>query len=144
MEQCSYPLRHNVADCLHTRVPAHSFKSIKKLQIRGVQNAFRNLCLIKFLDPLLHRTAVQQPQHLGAVASLELALWQMHIPPLTHNLGDVTDRVFSGAPDSIQEVTCSRTGLNLSTGFHNETSWELRPWELLSILLLCRRETKVL
>lgn len=92
---------------------------------------------------------MQQPQHLGAVASLELALWQMHIPPLTHNLGDVTDRVFSGASVSVQEVSCSRTGLNLSTGFHNETSWELRPWELrpwelLSVLLLCRRETEVL
>lgn len=67
-----------------------------------------------------------------------------HPTSLTHNLGDVTDRVFSGAPDSIQEVTCSRTGLNLSTGFQNETSWELRPWELLSIVLRCRRETKVL
>lgn len=56
----------------------------------------------------------------------------MHIPPLIHNLGDVTDHVSSGAPDSVQEVNCSRTVLKLSTGFHNETSWELRPWELLS------------
>lgn len=61
MQQYSHPGRHNAVYCLHTCVPTHSFGNIKKLQFRGVWDTFRNPWLLKFLDPWLHRTAVQQP-----------------------------------------------------------------------------------